>query len=80
MIFMLRVYDIDWDTDGEEVDLPTELLLGNELPDEVMEDYSQGYTDELADYLSDTYGFCLYGFRTEIVAIDSEGKNNGGRK
>jgi len=44
--------DIDWDTDGEEVtDLPTRV----EIPYFVE-------VDEIADFLSDEYGYCVFGF------------------
>lgn len=48
-----KAYDIDWDTDGEDVDLPNEI----EIP-EGMDDI-----DEISDYLSDTTGFCHNGFK-----------------
>ena len=47
----MQVTNIKWVTDGEDVDLPTEV----EVPDN-MED------DEIADFLSDTYGWLVEGF------------------
>lgn len=47
----MQVTNIKWETDGEDVDLPTEV----EVPDN-MED------DEIADFLSDTYGWLVEGF------------------
>lgn len=47
----MQVSNIKWVTDGEDVDLPTEV----EVPDN-MED------DEIADFLSDTYGWLVEGF------------------
>ena len=52
-----RVFDIDYDTDGEDIDLPTELTL--ELEDGVSPD------DELADLISDETGWCVNGFNYE---------------
>ena len=46
--------DIDWDTDGEYIDLPTEVVL---TVDEDIE-----ITLEGADLLSDEYGFCVNHF------------------
>lgn len=46
-------YDIDWDTDGEDVDLPNEILLPSGMTDE----------DEISDYISDETGFCHNGFK-----------------
>lgn len=55
----MRAFNIDWDIDNDgyitpsEHDLlpPTEL----ELPDDIQE-------DEIADWLSDTYGWCVNSF------------------
>jgi hypothetical protein len=48
-------YDIQWDTDGEEVDLPDQLTV--EAADE----------DELADEISNITGFCHYGFKIKML-------------
>ena len=50
---ILKVTDIEWETDGEDVELPTEVDI------EVDEDYTD---DEIADYLSDEYGWLVNGF------------------
>ena len=47
----MRVFDIIWVTDGEVVDLPSVVDAPDGLDD-----------DEIADYLSDTYGWLVYGF------------------
>ena len=53
---MIHVYDIDWDTDGEYIeDLPTELHFELELD----EDFE--WDEQVLDYLSDTYGWCICG-------------------
>ena len=54
----LKAYtiNIQWDTDGEEVNLPDRV----EIPFYVSE-------DEIADMLSDEYGFCVLGFDIEQV-------------
>ena len=51
----LRIFDIEWDTDGEdgELDLPEEVIAPFEKKD--TEDYGEAVTD----FLSDTYGFCV---------------------
>ena len=43
-----------WQTDGERVNLPNEI----EIPDWVDKEDD----DEISDYLSDTTGFCHFGF------------------
>ena len=50
----VNFYNIDWDTDGEEIDLPTDLVL---TVDEDVEVSLEG-----ADLLSDEYGFCVNSF------------------
>jgi hypothetical protein len=48
-------WDADYDADGNY--LPTEVEIPKELTDEC----------EIADWLSDTYGFCHCGFRIEMT-------------
>ena len=48
---MMIVSDIKWVTDGEVVELPTEVEVNDNLSD-----------DQIADYLSDTYGWLVEGF------------------
>ena len=50
----LKVISVDWDTDGmdeEELDLPNEV----EVPSDIDE-------DQVSDWLSDIYGFCVKGW------------------
>ena len=47
----LEITDIDWETDDEDVDLPASVLV----PSSIVE-------DEIADYLSDEYGFLVKGY------------------
>ena len=47
----MEVTNIKWETDGEVVDLPTEVEVNDGLSD-----------DEIADYLSDEYGWLVNGF------------------
>lgn len=47
----MLVTNIKWETDGEIVDLPTEVEVDNDMDD-----------DEIADYLSDTYGWLVNSF------------------
>ena len=50
----MKAVNILWDTDGEEVNLPNEI----EIPDWVDKEDD----DAISDYLSDTTGFCHFGF------------------
>lgn len=49
----MKATDIIWVTDGEDVELPTEV----EIPVEIEDD-----DDAITDYLSDTYGFLVEGY------------------
>lgn len=49
----MQVTGIKWVTDGYDVNLPTEV----EVPDYLADD-----DNEIADYLSDTYGWLVEGF------------------
>ena len=49
----MRIFNIDWETDGYDVDLPKEVTI------ESMEE------DMIADYLSDTYGWLVNSFEIE---------------
>lgn len=53
---MIKITDIQWDTDGEDIDLPKNIVIEKEPENE-----------DIADYLSDTYGFCVFGFKVEEV-------------
>jgi hypothetical protein len=56
----VRASNIIWDTDGEEVELPTSVEFDAE-PDELEDD---GYA---ADRLSEDYGWCIESLEVEII-------------
>ena len=66
---MLKVTNIKWDTDGQEVDLPTEITITRDVIES---------DDAIADYLSDEYGWCVENFIIEdvpfyqLAAFDTE--------
>lgn len=45
----MKVTGIVWDTYGEDVDLPTEVEVPDDMDDE----------DDIADYLCDRFGYCI---------------------
>jgi len=56
----VTVTDIKWDTDGEDVDLPTEMVI------EVPEGMDKEEADEfVSDEISNQTGFCHKGFSTD---------------
>ena len=61
----ITVSSIKWDTD-EPADLPEEVVIDiNEDNTDLLEDID-GYADNLCDYLSDEYGYCIKGFCVDI--------------
>lgn len=50
---IMKAFNIIWDIDGEEIELPTEIEIPDGMTDE----------DEISDYLSDETGFCHFGFK-----------------
>lgn len=58
----MRVFNIDWDIDQDDyINLNEQDLLpptGVKLPDDIQE-------DEIADWLSDTYGWCVNSFEID---------------
>ena len=61
----VRAFDIEWDTDGRSrkaCGLPSESIV--ELDDDADVEY------EIADALSDEYGYCVCGCDFEILSSD----------
>ena len=52
---MMKAINIVWDTDGENIVLPTEI----EIPEDIV---NAEYEDEISDYITDQTGFCHYVF------------------
>lgn len=48
----MKAINIIWDTDGEDISLPTEIDIPEEMENE----------DEIGNYLSEVTGFCHKGF------------------
>ena len=54
---VIRLFNIQWDTDDQHVDLPSEQLV-------VAEDFNP---DDAADLLSDQYGYCVLGCSFKVL-------------
>jgi hypothetical protein len=72
----VRFYDIEWDTDGEEVDLPNELVIdfpeiGEHGEPEHSEDVDDDIVDTFADRLTDLTDWCVRDFRWALVMEQS---------
>lgn len=57
----LRITDIEWDTDGQDAGLPSELAINAEAEGIDLDDVSSG----VADWLSDKYGWLVKSFSVE---------------
>lgn len=65
-----RIYDIRWDTDGEEIpDLPTDDLVNSEYLDVEDDENINEVEEAISEYLSDEYGFCHFGFSFKRVSL-----------
>jgi hypothetical protein len=70
----LRLHSIEWDTDGENPDLPDEVVVtADDTGIDVPEDGSEKHvwSIELADYLSDKHGWCVRSFGFEVVTPEN---------
>lgn len=63
----LLITNIDWETDGEEIDLPTEVTVSQE--DASIEDINDmnEIEERLNNYLSNTYGYLVNSYSYEII-------------
>lgn len=57
----MKVTDIKWETDDVDVELPSEVDVDDNMSD-----------DEIADYLSDTYGWLVEGFAVPMTDNDRD--------
>lgn len=73
----LTISNIEWDYDGKEngeplpEHLPKEVVITDEdLLNTLLIDVD-GYAEEISDYLSDTYGYCVGCFSTNVEGVDT---------
>lgn len=62
---VLFATSIEWDTDGDieiQESLPRDVELPTFLYDEYDHEGGESYADTVADWLSDNYGYCVFGF------------------
>lgn len=60
-----KLINIQWDTDGDEKilrELPKELSIDSDALSISDENKREEVEETILDYLSDTYGFCHFGF------------------
>lgn len=65
----MKVVKIKWDTDGDMKmlkSLPKEIDITDEFDVNDYEDDKDQLLDDISDWLSDTYGYCHFGFEIKF--------------
>lgn len=65
----MKVVKIKWDTDGDMKilkSLPKEIDISDEFDVKDYEDDEDQLLDDISDWLSDTYGYCHFGFEIKF--------------
>lgn len=65
----MKVVKIKWDTDGNMKilkSLPKEIDITDEFDINDYEDDEDQLLDDISDWLSDTYGYCHFGFEIKF--------------
>ncbi len=65
----MKVVKIKWDTDGDKEllkTLPKEIDISNEFDVKDYEDDEEQLLDDISDWLTDTYGYCHFGFEVKF--------------
>lgn len=65
----MKVVKIKWDTDGDIKmlkSLPKEIDISDEFDVKDYEDDQDQLLDDISDWLSDTYGYCHFGFEIKF--------------
>lgn len=64
----IRLYEIDYDTDGEDVELPEEIsTTAEEMGWDEDDNIDQFVSENGADFISDQTGWLVNGFLFEII-------------
>lgn len=58
---MIKAINIDWETDGEDITLPSEMIIPEEIT-EIAKEFDDGV---ITDYLSDETGFLVNSYDIE---------------
>ena len=74
-----KVSSIDWDTDGEDVELPSEMTLDVEFGENPQNMDVEAIIDCVADALSDATGWCVKYFEWEDMDDSPTAKEILGR-
>ena len=66
----LVISNIAWKTDGvnpEALDLPDTIEIEIDQENDYLLEDADGYSDEVCEYISNTYGYCVAGFATDVI-------------
>ncbi len=68
MTEVINIYDLNWDTDGEDVDLPHEVTIELDvaLSEETLNKVIDLVSEELSEYLTNRFGYTHNGFVWEF--------------
>ena len=69
-VSIILVREIQWDTDGvpaSKLGLPKRIVIPEEETTSEMLKAVRGDSEAIADYLSDRYGFCIYGYNAICI-------------
>ena len=58
----IKVYEIDWETDGEEVDLPENVTIDIVELDAYSLENEEQINETICDHLSDVFGYLVNGY------------------
>lgn len=75
------ITNIEWDTDGQEIDdLPERVEIEAPFHPSIEMDLQSSlngeFLNEIGDYLSDEYDWCVYDFNIELVGIYDMDQDN----
>lgn len=59
----IKVHDIEYDTDGRDVDLPTEMVLDGISEDDLTEEGSSNIAERISEYT----GECVLTFHYTVI-------------
>lgn len=68
----IHITEIDWDFDDENCCVAPPVDIVDDIPDITDDMPNDEKDDAVANWLSDTYGWCVNGFQYTIITEDKE--------
>lgn len=66
----LTISNIEWDKDDNDADLPVQLVIDN--PTSFLLEDINGEAENIANYLSDAFGYCVCGFTIDLEEVEEK--------